>query len=72
MVRILCCNGTIGWYISYVRINRTEVMYQLQYLNGSTVVESFNFYNKALCLWKKKQLLNQGTHKSGVFKIKSL
>jgi hypothetical protein len=48
-------------------------MFVLQYIvNGSTVVESFTFYNKALCLWKKKELINQGTHKLGVFKIKSL
>ena len=48
-------------------------MYNLMYImNGSTVVESFTFPSKALCLWKKKQLLNQGTHKQGVFKIKAL
>jgi hypothetical protein len=47
-------------------------MYTLQYLNGSTVVESFFFPSKALCNWKKKQLLNQGSHRLGTFKIKSL
>ena len=47
------------------------IMYSLQYiLNGSTVVESFTFPNRALCVWKKNQLLTQGTHKQGVFKIK--
>jgi hypothetical protein len=47
-------------------------MYLLQYLNGSTVVESFTFSSKALCNWKKKQLINNGTHRLGSFKIKSL
>ena len=48
-------------------------MFTLQYIvNGSTVMESFTFPNKALCYWKKNQLLNQGTHKLGVFKIKNL
>jgi len=41
-------------------------------MNGSIIIESFTFPSKALCLWKKKQLLNQGTHKQGVFKIKAL
>lgn len=47
-------------------------MYQLQYVNGSKIIESFTFPSRALCLWKKKQLINQGTHKQGVFKIKTL
>jgi hypothetical protein len=48
-------------------------MYQLQYIvNDSKVIESFTFTSRALCLWKKKQLINQGTHKQGVFKIKTL
>jgi len=44
-------------------------MYRLQYYNSSTVVEEFFFPSKALCLWKKKQLLNQGSHTMGTFKI---
>lgn len=45
-------------------------MWCLQYIvNGSLVIESFMFPNKALCYWKKNQLISQGTHKSGVFKI---
>lgn len=44
-------------------------MYRLQYLNSSIVVEEFFFPSKALCQWKKKQLLNQGSHRLGTFKI---
>ena len=48
-------------------------MFVLQYIvNGSTVVESFTFPSKALCLWKRNQLLNQGSHKMGTFNIKQL
>jgi hypothetical protein len=47
-------------------------MFILEYLNGSTVIESFRFSTKALCYWKKNQLINQGSHKMGIFKIKSL
>ena len=47
-------------------------MYQLQYLNGSIVMESFTFSSKALCNWKKNQLINNGTHRLGSLKIKSL
>lgn len=44
-------------------------MYKLQYSNSFTVVEEFFFPSKALCQWKKKQLLNQGTHTMGTFNI---
>jgi hypothetical protein len=35
-------------------------------------MESTIFPNKQLALWKKKKLVNQGTHKQGVFKIKKV
>lgn len=45
-------------------------MFVLQYIvNGSTVLESFTFPSKALCAWKKNQLINNGSHKLGTFKI---
>lgn len=44
--------------------------YQLQYvINGSTICETYYFPNMALCYWKKNQLMAQGSHKYGVFKI---
>jgi len=45
-------------------------MFRLSYSIGSTVVESYNFPNRALAVWKKKNLILQGTHKLGIFKIK--
>lgn len=48
------------------------MMFVLQYSNSSIVIEEFFFPTKALCLWKKKQLINQGTHNMGVFNIKQL
>jgi hypothetical protein len=48
------------------------MMFVLQYSNSSIVIEEFFFPTKALALWKKKQLINQGTHKMGVFNIKQL
>jgi len=48
------------------------MMYKLQYSNSFTVVEEFFFPSKALCYWKKKQLINQGTHAMGAFKIVKL
>jgi hypothetical protein len=44
-------------------------MFRLSYSVGSTVVESYNFPNRALAVWKKNQLFNQGTHSMGTFKI---
>lgn len=48
-------------------------MFVLQYIvNGSTVLESFTFPSKALCNWKKNQLINNRTHTMGSFKIVKL
>ena len=44
-------------------------MYRLMYMNSSSVVEEFSFPSKALCIWKRNQLINQGSHKMGTFKI---
>ena len=52
-----------------MQITYTQNVYKLSYWVGSTIVESTFFPTKALALWKKKELLNQGTHKQGVFKI---
>jgi hypothetical protein len=44
-------------------------MYILEYINGNKVLESYPFQTKALCLWKKKQLLYNGTHIAERFRI---
>lgn len=48
-------------------------MYVLQYIYNDTDVSEEYFYpTKALCLWKKKQLIEMGTHLLGKFKIKKI
>lgn len=48
-------------------------MYKLMYImNDSTVVESFIFHSRELAQWKKNQLLNQGSHRLGTFKIQAI
>lgn len=44
-------------------------MYVLEYYNGTKLIESYKYPTKALCEWKKKQLLYNGTHKLGTFSI---
>ena len=44
-------------------------MYILEYLNNNRVLESYPFPTKALCLWKKKQLVYNGTHTIERFRI---
>ena len=43
-------------------------MYRLEYYNSTTLLESYVFPSKALCLWKKKQLMSNG-YTLGSFKI---
>ncbi len=43
-------------------------MHRLEYYNNTRLLESFVFPSKALCLWKKKQLMSNG-YTQGVFKI---
>lgn len=46
-------------------------MWILEYIiNDSEVRETYTFPNKALCNWKKNQLLNEGTHVYGKFNIR--
>lgn len=46
-------------------------MYVLQYIyNGKDVSEEYEFNTYALCVWKKKQLISQGQHILGTWKIK--
>ena len=42
-------------------------MYKLEYYTGNKLVESYIFPTRALCMWKKKQLVD--THVLGEFKI---
>lgn len=44
-------------------------MYALEYHIGDRVVEKYTFPTKALCNWKKKQLIYNGTHVTGTFMI---
>jgi hypothetical protein len=43
-------------------------MYRLEYRNSVELIESYTFPSKALCLWKKKQLMSNG-YTLGSFKI---
>jgi hypothetical protein len=44
-------------------------MYALEYHIGNRVVEKYTFPTKALCVWKRKQLAYNGTHRAGTFII---
>lgn len=44
-------------------------MYALEYYNGGKLIESYKYPTKALCEWKKKQLIYNGTHVAGTFMI---
>jgi hypothetical protein len=45
------------------------VMYKLSYYSGKAVIQSWTFPSKALCYWKKSELLNQGLCVVGKFKV---
>jgi hypothetical protein len=44
-------------------------MYKLSYCSGKTVIQSWTFPSKALCYWKKSELLNKGLCTVGKFKV---
>jgi hypothetical protein len=44
-------------------------MFRLEYWIGNSIIEYYVFPNKVLSLWKRKSLINQGTHSMGTFKI---
>ena len=56
--------------LSYHIITHINIitMYRLEYHNSVKLIESFTFPSKALCLWKKKQLMSNG-YTQGCFKI---
>lgn len=58
----------MGKWRVFINLNIVS-MYVLEYYNGTKLIESYKYPTKALCEWKKKQLLYNGTHKLGTFSI---
>ena len=46
-------------------------MYKLSYYSGKLVIQSWTFPSKALCYWKKSELLNKGLCTVGKFKVEA-
>ena len=53
--------------VNHIKTN--HAMYKLSYCSGKTVIQSWTFPSKALCYWKKSELLNQGLCTVGKFKV---
>ena len=56
-----------GSSINHILSN--NVMYKLSYYSGKSVIQSWTFPSKALCYWKKSELLNKGLCTVGKFKV---
>lgn len=61
----------MGKWRVFINLNIVS-MYVLEYYNGNKLIESYKYPTKALCMWKKKQLLYNNTHTMGTFSISKI